>query len=199
MASIQKRPDGRWRARYRDGSGREHARHFPRRVDAQQWLDGQTAAIVTGQWADPRAGKITVREYAKRWQEAQAWRPKTQSRVDSALRIHVLPVFGDRAIGSIRRSEVQAWLKRVQVTMGEPSSAKTVYTVLRGLMRAAVIDRVIPSSPCDGVSAPAAAGKALVIPSAEDVAALARQLPEHLSAVPYVCRARPAAGRGLWV
>jgi integrase len=99
---------------------------------------------------------------------------------------------GTRAIGSIRRSEVQAWLKRVQATMGEPSSAKAVYTVLRGLMRAAVIDRVIPSSPCDGVGAPTGTGKALVIPSAEDVAALARELPEHLSAVPYV-----AAGLGL--
>src|SRR4051812_9879127 len=28
MANIAKRPDGRWRARYRDESGSEHARHF---------------------------------------------------------------------------------------------------------------------------------------------------------------------------
>ena len=28
MASIKKRPDGRYRARYRDPDGREHARHF---------------------------------------------------------------------------------------------------------------------------------------------------------------------------
>jgi hypothetical protein len=26
MANIQKRPDGRWRARYRDSHGKEHAR-----------------------------------------------------------------------------------------------------------------------------------------------------------------------------
>jgi hypothetical protein len=49
MASIKKRDDGVWRARYRDGSGREHARHFARRVDAQRWLDEVTAAVVTGQ------------------------------------------------------------------------------------------------------------------------------------------------------
>jgi hypothetical protein len=40
MASVKRRPDGTWRARYRDPSGREHARHFPRRVDAERWLDG---------------------------------------------------------------------------------------------------------------------------------------------------------------
>ena len=28
MANIAKRPDGRWRARYRDPRGEEHARHF---------------------------------------------------------------------------------------------------------------------------------------------------------------------------
>ena len=39
MASIAKRPDGQWRARYRDGAGKEHARHFRRRTEAQQWLD----------------------------------------------------------------------------------------------------------------------------------------------------------------
>jgi hypothetical protein len=30
MANIAKRPDGRWRARYRDSRGKEHARHFAR-------------------------------------------------------------------------------------------------------------------------------------------------------------------------
>jgi hypothetical protein len=35
-ASIQKRPNGKWRARYRDAAGREHARHFPRKLDAQR-------------------------------------------------------------------------------------------------------------------------------------------------------------------
>jgi hypothetical protein len=64
VASIAKRPDGRWRARYRDADGHEHARHFPRRVDAQRWLDEVTAAVVTGQYVDPRAGRVTFRAYA---------------------------------------------------------------------------------------------------------------------------------------
>ena len=31
--SIKKRPNGKWRARYRDLAGKEHARHFARKVD----------------------------------------------------------------------------------------------------------------------------------------------------------------------
>ena len=52
MASIQKRPDGRWRARYRDANNKEHAKHFDRKVDAQRWVDEVTASIVTGQYVD---------------------------------------------------------------------------------------------------------------------------------------------------
>lgn len=39
MASIAKRPSGKWRARYRNAAGREHARHFERKIDAQWWLN----------------------------------------------------------------------------------------------------------------------------------------------------------------
>ena len=57
--NIARRPNGKWRGRYRDESGREHTRHFERKVDAQQWLDQIAAAIITGTYADPRAGQIT--------------------------------------------------------------------------------------------------------------------------------------------
>ena len=48
MGNTAKRPDGRWRARYRDGANKEHARHFDRKIDAQRWLDKITAAQVRG-------------------------------------------------------------------------------------------------------------------------------------------------------
>ncbi|WP_237841927.1 malate:quinone oxidoreductase [Cellulosimicrobium cellulans] len=35
MASIKRRPNGMWRARYRDEADKEHAKHFARKVDAQ--------------------------------------------------------------------------------------------------------------------------------------------------------------------
>ena len=67
MANIAKRPDGRWRARYRDPSGKEHAGHFPRKVDAQKWLDRETAKLQTGTWVEPKSSKITVAEWCQTW------------------------------------------------------------------------------------------------------------------------------------
>ena len=67
MASIAKRADGRWRARYRDAAGREHARHFVRKVDAQAWVDSITTAVQTGTYVDPRRSRLTVGELAGPW------------------------------------------------------------------------------------------------------------------------------------
>ena len=102
MASIKRRPDGQWRARYRDAAGKEHARHFARKVDAQDWLDEVTASVVTGQCCDPKAGRVTLREYAEGWRLNAVHRPSTRDRVESLLRCHVYPVLGDRPIGNIR-------------------------------------------------------------------------------------------------
>ena len=62
--NVQRRPDGKWRARYRDANHREHARHFPRKRDAEQWLASQDVAIARGEWVDPTLSKITGRRMA---------------------------------------------------------------------------------------------------------------------------------------
>lgn len=153
MASIARRPDGRWRARYRDADGREHAKHFPRKVDAQRWLDEVTTSIVTGLYVDPRAGQVTFGAYAAAWQAAQTHRPNTAAAVDSALRVHALPRFGDRPIASIRPTEVQAWVKDLSRTLA-PSTVAVTYQHLRSVFAAAEHDRVIARTPCSRISLP---------------------------------------------
>jgi hypothetical protein len=66
MASIRKRPGGQYRARYRDPAGKEHARHFARKVDAQRWLDEVSASVVTGSYTDPKTARTTVEQWCER-------------------------------------------------------------------------------------------------------------------------------------
>jgi hypothetical protein len=47
VTSIKQRPDGSYRARYRGLDGKEHAKHFRLKRDAQKWLDQETAKIET--------------------------------------------------------------------------------------------------------------------------------------------------------
>ena len=88
MASIARRPNGEWRARYRDDSGHEHARHFSRKIDAQRWLDEVTASVVTGQYVDPAAGRMTFRQFATQRQESAVQRANTLRLVESSMRLH---------------------------------------------------------------------------------------------------------------
>ena len=191
MASIKRQPSGVWRARYRDDAGREHARHFARKVDGQRWLDETTASIVTGVYVDPKAGSATVGEYAVQWQAAQVWRRATAKRVGTDLRVHILPVLGDRAVSAVRPSDIQGLVKGLSATLA-PSSVKVTYSTVRSLFKAAVDDRVIASSPCVRVKLPSGTTKVLVIPAVEAVHAIGQHLPARWQAVVYV-----AAGLGL--
>jgi hypothetical protein len=132
--------------RYRDASGREHARQFPRKVDGQRWLDEVTTAVVTGQYVDPRAGRITLRDYSRSWTAAQVDRANTARIADTALRVHVLPRLGDRPMHSIRHSDVQALVKACSETLA-PGTVRNVYDTLARVFRAAVDDRIVAVEP----------------------------------------------------
>ncbi|MEX2501222.1 MAG: hypothetical protein WD336_02500, partial [Trueperaceae bacterium] len=127
MASITKRPNGAWRARYRDPAGREHARHFDRKTDAQRWLDEVTTDLVTGRYVDPNAGRATFREYAEAWRRAQVHRPSSAAKVESILRLHAYPAFGAQPLASILPSHLQAWVKGLPLA---PSTVAVVHGVV---------------------------------------------------------------------
>ncbi len=189
MASIRKRPNGTWRARYRDDAGKEHARHFQRKTDAQRWLDEVTASVVTGQYVDPKAGRVTLREYAEHWRSIQAHRPSTRDYVETMLRRHVYPRLGDRSLSSILPSDIQAWVTGLSLA---PSTASTVHGVLYTIFKAAVLDRRIPSNPCEGTKLPRAERKPVVPLTTEQVQAVRAALPEHLQGLVTL-----AAGTGM--
>ena len=57
----------RWRVRFRDPTGRERAKSFARKVDAQRFLQHAEADKLRGLWVDPQQGRTTVGELAERW------------------------------------------------------------------------------------------------------------------------------------
>ena len=85
MASLKQRPDGVWRARYRDAAGKEHARHFPLKREAQRWLNEVATAVVTGQYVDPNAGKAVWRAWTAAWMDRQTWAPGTRDAAQTAI------------------------------------------------------------------------------------------------------------------
>lgn len=190
MVSLARRPDGRWRARYRDEGGREHAKHFGRKVEAQQWLNQVTAAVVTGTYVDPRAGRTTFAEFYREWAARQVWVPGTRRAMELAAAVP----FADVPLRLVRRSHVEAWVKGMATATGEraalaPTTIHTRYVNVRSVFRAAVTDRVIPSDPSEGITLPRRrrAEQAMRIPTPEEVGRLLRAAPPEFAPFIALC------------
>lgn len=178
---IQRSTGVRYQAHWVDPNGKQRCQVFGLRRDAQRHLDEIGADTLTGKYADPRAGKITVRAYGDKWALAQPWEPSTRSRITGTLRKHVYAAFGDRAIGSVRTTEIQGWITTVGKTVS-PDTAHNIYRALSGLFKAATFDRVIGVDPCADVTSPDKERKDITIPTPAEVAALVDAAPDRYRA-----------------
>ena len=151
MANIEKRPDGVWRARYYDETGKQHAKHFGRKVDAKAWLDEVTASVVTGTYVDPKAGRVTFTSFYEDWRERQVWVPGTRRAMDLAAGS---VAFGNVPLSKIRESHVEMWVKGMVVKDLAVGTIHTRAQNVRSVLRAAVEDRMIPRDPSVGVTLP---------------------------------------------
>lgn len=180
----------RWRVRWVDDTGRARQQLFERKVDADRHDANVRADLSRGQYVDPVAGKVTVKAYGEDWRRMQMHAGATADRIERTLRIHVDPFLGSMQLAQVRPSHVQAWVKDRSKVLA-PSSVKVVYHVLAGMFTAAALDRRIGSSPCVGIKLPEIAREDRVIPTPDQVHAIAAALPGHFQALAYL-----AAGCG---
>lgn len=168
MASIQKRPNGKWRARYRDADGKEHARHFARKVDAQRWITLEGASVITGTHVDPSAGRITLATYFVEWSTRQVWARGTATAMSLAVR---RCTFADVELGKLRRSHVETWIKSMSAEGLAAGTIRTRTNNVRAVLRGALRDRLIGTDPSDGVTLPRGrkAEHAMRVPTPEEV------------------------------
>lgn len=82
---------------------------------------------------------------------AQPWRPSTRDTTAAVLR-RILPTFGDRPIGSPRTSELQAFAVGLENSLA-PATVEGTVRLLAAILKAAVVDGLIPRSPAERAAA----------------------------------------------
>lgn len=186
MASIRKRPDGSWRARYRDESGKEHARHFTRKADGEVWLAAQAVSVATGAHVVPSLGRVTVQVFYDEWSRRQVWTNGTRSAMDLALRSSEL---GGVQLARVRSSHVETWVKRMADQPLAPGTIKTRYNNVRSVFRAAVRDQVLARDPTETVRLPRQRRPevAMAIPTVDEVGQLLAAAESPFSSFIAVC------------
>lgn len=159
-----------WRGSYRDEAGKQHTKSFKRQVDAKRWIATEEAKVVRGDWIDPAAGKVTFAAFYADWAPRQVWLSSTRENADLAT---AGVTFGSMQLRSVRRSHIEEWVKDMSARLA-PTTIDTRFTIVRGVFRAAVADRLIASDPTVGVVLPRKrkAEAAMRIPTNADVAKL---------------------------
>ena len=190
MASIDKRSNGKYRARWREfPGGPQRTRHFQRKVDAEQFLVDVQHRILSGAYVAPDAGRMTVRAYSEEWVARRSWAPATHDRIARELRLHILPRFGERPLSSLRRSHIEEWAKTLPLAA---SSARMVYETLSNMLAAAVDDERIVRNPAKGARLARATAAPFVPLTGDEVRLLAHTESPHLRGAVLT-----AAGTGL--
>jgi integrase len=156
MASIERTTtstgDRRYRVRFRDPDGRSHENWFRTKAEANRYGRNVEVAKDRGEYIDPRAGRVPFKELAERWMETRADKARsTRDRDRSYLRSNILPHFGKRRVGTIRPSEVEAWLVNLDRA---PATRSKSLQIVRSILDLAVRDRIVGSNPAADVRPP---------------------------------------------
>lgn len=143
----------RYRVQYRDPTGTmRNKRGFTRKSDAQAWADKNSVAVADGDWVSHADKRRTVDEYAQLWlKRVGKLAPSSQKVYKPAWRLHVEPVWGSRAVSTIRPSQVQAWVD--DATLGAVSVRRNV-DVLAQILDLAQRDGIIKTNPARGLKLP---------------------------------------------
>ncbi|AQA06184.1 site-specific integrase [Mycobacterium sp. MS1601] len=146
----------RYRARYVDDAGRERARGFTRKSDAQKWLDSEvTAKLATGTYIEPSAGRVTVSAVYQSWFSAQAHiSAKTAVTRRSVWNSRVEPQWGNTLVADVRPAAIRAWVAAMVTDGAGTPIIENAFGVLRQVLGAAVEDNRIARNPCDGIKLP---------------------------------------------
>lgn len=176
MASVDKRANGMWRARWREyPGGPQQARHFARKVDAEKWLDGVRGDLARGTYVAPSAGRQTFTSFADEWAAAQDW--KATSRESwRYVRARLVRSLDGVPLDSIDLLTLQ----RLQRSLADRYARTTVEVTMSyagSIMRAAHAAGRIGRDPTRGLRAPKTrAGESDGVVTAEQVPTRAEAL-----------------------
>jgi integrase len=179
---------------YRDANNKQTSETFTTHAAALRFRNKIRRQRDEGLGIDPKAGMISVAEYAAIWlKRAEVKREGTYTLYSNHLRLHILPVLGGRQLRAVARDDVQGLVNALHARGLAPRTIQTIYVTLAALFRSAyLLDKRLTASPCVKVALPEIPDREFQIPSVAEVRALANGMPARYRTVVLV-----AAGTGL--
>lgn len=160
MAWVRERRDAkgvrRYQGTYRDPSGvKRSVGTFPTRKAAMDAARDAERLVERGEWIDLDLGRITFADYVE-----NSWWPHLHVEVTtrvayrSYLDKHFLPTFGRIPLYKITPAMVQTWVSQAAESGLAPRTVAKYHTMLHGIFKTAVRDRVLARNPCEATRLP---------------------------------------------
>src|ERR1019366_4226847 len=179
FGSVRKRSSGRWQATYWHDGRLHSAGTFSAKADAQAHLSTVEADLRRGAWIDPRAGQVSVSTYSDEWLAGRSdLAARTRELYRHQLDRHIFPPLGAATLSALTPSRIREW--HASLAQDHPSTAAKSYRLLSTIMRTAVVDGVIVSSPCKVQGGGVERAPERPIASIAEIEALANAMPERL-------------------
>ena len=155
MGSIEKQPNGRYKARYRDPNGRSRRLTFDRLEDARQFLKGVGGDLVHGEFIDPAAARTLFDDWADLWWETTIkLMPSTRRGYRGHLDRHVLPYFKGYKLGAIDYMVVEQFIADRLRAKLSPKMVRGSASVLSLILQCAVKAGARRDNPAEGHDIP---------------------------------------------
>lgn len=181
----------RYCVRWRDEGGRERRKSFTKKGDADKFAAKITTDLERGHYIDPDAPKTPLRKVCEGWLRSADHRPQTAQGAERQFRLWVYPHIGDRAVGGVKRGDIETWLKILRESLAE-STCAIIYGRLKAALTWAVHNDMIVKNPCNGIKSPSTRHPEIVPLPQEAVSALVAAAPPRYRAMILL-----AAGSGL--
>jgi integrase len=174
---------GRWQVRWRDDAGRQCKENFAKRSDADSRDTQVRASLAAGTYIDAAAGKAKFATFADQWRAMQVHRQSTGALTERAMRLYVNPVIGELPLAGVRAGHVQQLVRQLCDELA-PATVHVVYGYVASVFKAAVRNRLLGRSPCEGIRLPALPKRHMFIPEPAAVLTVAGLLPRYYRAAP---------------
>lgn len=159
--AINQLPSGKWRVRVK-ASGRVVAdRAFDFKRDAEAWEREQKRDLSLSKFVDPRKGRESVRDVAKRWMDSRAASVASSTlRAEGYMLATFMPAtLGNRPIAAVRDADLNA----LYAQMLAGGKARTSVTRFRGMLSSmftwCVSEGLIGENPVRGSRVPKGRGE----------------------------------------
>ena len=136
-----------------------------------------------GTYVDPSAGQVTFEDFARRWlSSAPDLRPRTRENYDGIIRNHLIPAFGKTPLSRLRPEHFRDLIRSKQAQgLAEPT-VRRIVRLSSTILKTAVTDRILTTSPVEGVRLPRETTREMRFLTGEELAQLVEAVHPHYRA-----------------